>query len=99
MNTDYPKNEIEKAKRVPLNPHVEQALEEIGQEVMWALAAHGVMASAHEGYAVILEELDELWEQVRQKRADRDRAWMMRHEAMQIAAMAVKFMLGIEAGR
>jgi len=44
-------------------------------------------ASPHEGYAVILEELDELWEHVRGDGDPMD----MRDEAVQVAAMAVRF--------
>jgi hypothetical protein len=48
--------------------------------------------SSHEGYAVILEELDELWAEIKKKPYDRSRAAMER-EAVQIAAMAVRFIL------
>jgi hypothetical protein len=44
--------------------------------------------SLHEGYAVILEELDELWEEVKEKQHPRDR---LRTEALQVAAMAIRF--------
>lgn len=50
----------------------------------------GPMASAHEGYAVLLEEVDELWEEVRKKQSTHDRAAMYK-EAVQIAAMAMRF--------
>lgn len=46
--------------------------------------------SAHEGYAVILEEVDELWDEVKKKREDRSKR-KMRDECIQIAAMAIKF--------
>jgi hypothetical protein len=44
----------------------------------------------HEGYAVLLEEVDELWEEVKknQKNYDLNR---QRKEAIQVAAMAVRF--------
>jgi NTP pyrophosphatase (non-canonical NTP hydrolase) len=42
--------------------------------------------SGHEGYAVILEELDELWDAVRQ-----DDIEHARKEAIQVAAMALRF--------
>ena len=46
-------------------------------------------ASLHEAYAVILEELDEVWDITRMKRKDR-KALALRKEFIQVAAMAVK---------
>lgn len=46
-------------------------------------------SSLHEAYAVILEELDEVWEVTKLKRKNRDRE-ELRKEFVQIAAMAVK---------
>jgi hypothetical protein len=46
--------------------------------------------STHEGYAVLLEEVDELWEHVRRRPVLRDLE-LMRHEAIQVAAMAIRF--------
>jgi hypothetical protein len=43
--------------------------------------------SLHEAYAVLLEELDELWEMTRKKDRDRDPAAVLR-ELVQIAAMS-----------
>ena len=43
--------------------------------------------SAHEGYAVLLEEVDELWAEIKANGDQTD----MRDEAIQIAAMAVRF--------
>ena len=54
------------------------------------------MQSAHEGYAVLLEEVDELWDEVKKnpsKYAHRDKD--MRKEAIQIAAMAIRFVLDV----
>jgi len=50
--------------------------------------------SAHEGFAVLQEEVDELWEEIKRKRENRDLA-AMRTEAMQVAAMAMRFMAEI----
>ena len=50
-------------------------------------------SSAHEGYAVILEELDELFEEIRQKRPVKER---LREEAIQLGAMALKFIMSID---
>jgi hypothetical protein len=45
--------------------------------------------SAHEGYAVILEELDELKDEVWKKREHRDSEAILR-ELIQVAAMATR---------
>jgi hypothetical protein len=50
------------------------------------------MRSAHEGWAILREEVDELWEEVRDKMRDRDR---MKSEAVQVAAMAIRFVLDV----
>ena len=52
-------------------------------------------ASPHEGYAVMLEELDELFEEIRQKRPNKER---LREEAIQVGAMAIKFIMSLEKG-
>ena len=52
-------------------------------------------ASLHEAYAVILEELDEVWEITRDKRCHRS-ALELRKEFIQLAAMAVKGLESIE---
>lgn len=44
--------------------------------------------SVHEGYAVILEETDELWDECKQKTIDVNK---MRKEAVQCAAMCLRF--------
>ena len=62
------------------------------KEVRSAMETHGDFRSAHEGYAVILEELDELWDEVKKRGARRDRD-QMTQEAKQVAAMGVKFLM------
>lgn len=46
--------------------------------------------SAHEGFAVLKEEVDELWDHIKvnQKKRDLD---AMKNEAIQVAAMALRF--------
>ena len=46
-------------------------------------------ASAHEGYAVLAEEVDELWDEVKGNHPERNAR--MRAEAIQVAAMALRF--------
>ena len=71
-----------------------RVLREVTTELDRAIRKYPKFNSAHEGYAVILEELDELKAEVWKKRQERDRG-AMRAEAIQIAAMAVRFALEI----
>jgi hypothetical protein len=62
----------------------------VEDEYRRAVAGHPVgMHSAHEAYAVILEELEEFWEEVRLKREERN-PLHMRDELVQVAAMALR---------
>jgi hypothetical protein len=49
---------------------------------------HGPMHSPHEGHSVLREEFEELWEEVRKRHPDKAK---MRAEAIQVAAMAIRF--------
>lgn len=62
------------------------------EEVKRATRKHAAMHSAHEGYAVIKEELEELWDEIKRQQPDKD---LMRLEAIQLAAMAMRFVLDI----
>lgn len=59
-------------------------------EVRQAVERWPPFNSAHEGYGVLLEEVDELWQHVRTNQKKRDLA-AMRKEAIQVAAMALRF--------
>ncbi len=72
----------------------ETAIHDIIMEYNRALMSNGAFNTAHEGYAVILEELDELWEEVKKKARNRDSAKMYK-EAVQIAAMGMRFAIDI----
>jgi len=64
----------------------------VRRELVSAQAQYGAFHSAHEGFAVILEEVDELWAEVRKREKDKK---ALRTEAVQVAAMAVRFVLDI----
>lgn len=49
-------------------------------------------ANQHEAYAVILEEIDELWEEIKKKQSAYDLP-AQRKEAIQAAAMLVRFVI------
>lgn len=53
------------------------------------------MNSAHEGWAIMKEEVDELWDQVRKPSGQRTAVNLarMRREATQVAAMALRFII------
>lgn len=67
---------------------VDRILLAVKAEVERAIVKHGGLASAHEGKSVIHEELDELWDEVK---ADRGYQISGMAEALQIAAMGVKY--------
>ena len=45
---------------------------------------------AHEGYAILLEEVDELWENVKLNQDNEVRKEKIKEEAIQVAAMAIR---------
>lgn len=69
---------------------IDAALAQVRREVLSAQKKFGPMASPHEGYAVIQEEVDELWHEV--KHGSRTSA---HPEAVQVAAMAVRFLVDL----
>ena len=70
------------------------ALDQVEKELKVARDKFPFFRSPHEGYAIILEELDDLWEDVRQPYHMRSTV-AMRKEAMQVAAMAIRFMIDL----
>jgi hypothetical protein len=61
----------------------------VEEELNKARGQHAPLNSAHEAYAVILEELDEFKLEVWKKRALRDRTNMLK-ELVQVAAMCAR---------
>ena len=63
---------------------------ELVNEIDRATKLYGPLKSTHEGYAVLLEEVDKMWDEI--KKNDIDKA---REEALQVAAMAIRFLMDI----
>jgi hypothetical protein len=62
--------------------HIDMTTKEFSAELERARKKFPPLASAHEGYAVILEELDELWDIIKQKQSERSYV-LMRKETVQ----------------
>jgi len=69
-----------------------EAMARTEKELERARGVHAPFNSAHEGIAVIAEEVDELWTEVKKRPCRRDRE-MLRDEAVQVAAMALRFLV------
>lgn len=75
-----------------MNVPVNVAITEVVAEFYRAAESHPKFNSAHEGYAVILEEVDELKAEVWKRHHERE---LMRKEAIQVAAMAIRFLVDV----
>ena len=65
------------------------AISEVIKEYNFAKEKFCNFASTHEGYAVLLEEVDELWDEIK-KNGSKDR---LTKEAIQVAAMSIRFLI------
>lgn len=70
---------------------IETVIAAILKEYSRASATNGSFHSVHEGYAILLEEIEELWDEIRLKAALRNPS-NVAHEAIQIGAMAMRFL-------
>ena len=62
--------------------------QEVVEEVESASQKFPKFNSAHEGFAILKEEVDELWDEVKKQDTNSE---AMRKEACQCAAMAMRF--------
>lgn len=81
---------VERVER--LQEHMEDIVDEVCSELIRAVGRYPTFASGHEGWAVMHEEMDELWDEVRKRNSDPER---MRAEAIQVAAMGIRFVLDV----
>lgn len=77
-----------------MKPAVSDILDGIEAEVLRAQGLHSPLNSDHEAYAVMQEEVDEFWQEVKKKREHRNRQHLEK-EAIHIAAMAVRFIVDL----
>lgn len=74
---------------------VTQFQENLQDEYKRAIDQHGHFHSLHEAYGVILEEVDEFWDEVKKRRGERNLE-NLKKELIQIAAMCQKLTVDIE---
>lgn len=77
-----------------MQEEIKLLIKEVCTELNSAVKKHPPINSAHEGYAVILEELDELFDEVKKQTKNRN-IDNMRKEVIQIAAMAMRFIIDV----
>lgn len=71
---------------------INRAIAEVTEEVIDAMTKHPTFNSPHEGHSVIREEFEEIWKHVLE---DTGRGAEARAEAMQTAAMAIRYMVDL----
>lgn len=65
---------------------------DIDKEYTHAISLHPKFNSRHEGFAILYEEVNELWDEVRKNHVKNPEArCTQRKEAVQVAAMAIRF--------
>lgn len=67
----------------------------IREEYERAIQKNPVFYSHHEGYAILLEEVQELWDEIKNDKVDNKQARIerIRLEAIQVGAMALKMLI------
>ena len=72
---------------------IEDILKMLSKEVIRATSKFGAFNNAHEGYAILLEEVDELWDGVKLKQSNTGRDTVILLEAIHVGAMALRFIM------
>lgn len=71
---------------------LQRAMLQVTEELDRAREKNAPMHSAHEGWAVIREELDELWDEVKKRKIEPE---LLRTEAIQVTAMGLRFIMDV----
>jgi hypothetical protein len=79
LTQDHPKE---------MKERIDHILQEMKLEYLEARVTHKGLHSYHEGYAVLKEELEELWGEIKRREPDNDKLFK---EAIQVGAMALAF--------
>jgi hypothetical protein len=82
----------------PAKPDLDQDLaahwlETVAIELRQAMKSYPTFASDHEGYAVLKEEVDELWDAIKLKQTALGRGTQIEDQCVQVAAMAIRIVL------
>jgi hypothetical protein len=83
-------SEVKISAKINILPHEKEAIQRVITEYASAVKKFGPFHSAHEGFAVLKEEVDELWEEVKAKKRDKKN---LEKEATQVAAMGLRFLI------
>lgn len=67
---------------------ISKVMAAVEAELRSATAKFGPFNSTHEGYAVILEELDEMWDEIKANNVE-----LSVREAVQVAAMGCRYIV------
>lgn len=80
---------------------VDNLLNEIKKEYEFANKKFPLFNSYHEGYAVLKEEVEEMWEEIKHDKVDNKQARKERikKEIIQVAAMALKLLIFNESDK
>lgn len=84
--------QTDKIAREMAEEDLTRAVQAVLMEVRKATVKFGPFASSHEGYAILREEVDELWDDVKANNLEGARA-----EAVQVAAMAIRFLIDVRS--
>ena len=78
-----------------MNSNGNRLLGEVIKELNKATSNYGEYHSPHEGYAIIKEELEKLWNEIKKSPKNRNYK-LMEKEAIQLTAMSLRFLNDME---
>lgn len=73
----------------------EKIVDEVRKELLEACYVHPPMECAAHGVRILFKQAYQLYTEVDVRNADEDNRLKMRHEAIQVAAMAIRFIFDI----